>query len=116
MRVPSLFTGESWAVRLDTTPLFLLGGHGDIVLFYSYILDAERPGPEQGGRESVGLCHWRRRFDGDGDFSAASKEHLGSASSWPSDVTQPGGCRAGQVSLERERTLGPSLCRDRVLG
>lgn len=55
---------------------FLLGGHGDIVLFYSYILDAERPGAQglsKAGGEAWDWVTWRRRFDGDGDFSAASR-------------------------------------------
>lgn len=75
----------------------LLGGHGDMVLFYSYILDAERPeaqGLSKAGGKAWAWVSWRRHFDGDGDFSAASKEHLGSAYSWPSYVIQPGGLQS----------------------
>lgn len=49
-------------------------------MFYSYVLDAERPeaqGLSKAGERAWGWVTRRRRFDGDGDFSAVSKEHPG---------------------------------------
>lgn len=103
----------------------LLSSHGGLVLFYSYILDAERPearGLSKAGEKAWGWVMQRIRFDGDGDFSAVSKEHLGSAYSWPSYLTQPGGwqSRTGVPSSVRgTRPCGettPSARRTRLEG
>lgn len=103
MWVPSLLTGESWAVRLETMPLLSAQRprRRRLVLFLRFgIQDAQRPRPEQGGKGKHGTGS--REEDvliAMATFQPFLRSPLAAGIPGLRTRSSPVGRRAGQVSL-----------------